>query len=455
MHPSARTLALCATYALLALAVFIRNGHYHPVALLLLCAGLGIALWAALWPDRVEALIDRRVRARGHLLPGLLVLFLALDLFPPGVYLRGFAWNAGTWGLTLLAVPFALATFPEGSAPRRGAKRLLGPLAEDPLVALAAIGIAAKMYLLIASPRPIIDVWTILQEGADAFGRGENPYEVLFTNPYQRGAVTDSYVYPPLMLLVSAPFRWFFGDVRVGFLLCEVASFALLWRLGRAPIFALLFLFHPRALFVLEQSWTEPVVTTCFLALLCALRERRPVLATVCAGLLFASKQYLLLLAPLLYVGARALRMKAREAAGRAAAAVVVGLAVILPFALWNPEAFVHDVLEYHLRSPFHSDALNLTAFFHDVADFLLPAAVSVAMAIGALGLALFAYRRDATAAGFASACALTLGLALLFQKHAFCNYYYLVGTMLLSAAALRDREAGEVAEPSTEAAVA
>jgi hypothetical protein len=38
---------------------------------------------------------------------------------------------------------------------------------------------------------------------------------------------------------------------------------------------------------------------------------------------------------------------------------------------------------------------------------------------------------------------------ALLFQKHAFCNYYYLVGAILLAAAALFCAEARDAGRPA------
>jgi hypothetical protein len=323
---------------------------------------------------------------------------------------------------------------------------------------LALIGLGLKMALLLASPEPRIDVWTILQEGAEALTRGENPYAVAFSDPYLPGQRTEAYVYLPLVLWVTAPFRWLLGEVRVAQLVCEALSFWLLWRLARpadprnrvaarqAELFALLFLYHPRALFVLEQSWTEPIAVTLLLGLLGCLKKRRALAASILAGLFFATKQYLALLAPLFWLGGRALGLAWPRILGGLMLAVAVAAAVTLPLALWEPRAFLDDVLWYHLSTPLRDDALTLTTAFYKLSGQEPSGLVSAGLAMGALALGLAAHRRHPSPAGLASAAGLVLLWALLFQKHAFCNYYYLVGATLLAAAALHAAEARRVA---------
>ena len=70
-----------------------------------------------------------------------------------------------------------------------------------------------------------------------------------------------------------------------------------------------------------------------------------------------------------------------------------------------------------------------------------VPEAFSLAFAVLALGAGLYGWwrLRARGVAGTALGAAATLLFALLFQKHAFCNYYHLVGVFFVAGiAALR-----------------
>lgn len=452
------------------MAVFLGNGHFLSSALAWLAVAIAATLWLTLTPanggqKQGEAATLRLARtARNFALPGLLVAFLLCGAQPPGIYLRSAAWNFGYWALVAVAVVAATAFFSTetGDAPlrRRG------------FLCLVAVGLALKVYLLIASPAPVIDVFAMLQGGADALARGENPYVAAYPDPYRPGALIDTYLYPPLTLLVTAPFRWLFGDARAGLAACDVATFFLLLRLGAprdaapaterreraghdtARLCALLFLFHPRALFVLEQSWTEPIAALGFVAFLVATQSRRVLTAALCLGFFFASKQYLGLLAPLCGLGFWRLVRGSAPSLGRALArfaghvgiALAVAAAVTLPLALWNWSAFVQDVWTFHWASPFREDALNLSALLFQAFGVRVPEVIAVGAATAAAAAGLWAAARRPTPAGLAAGAALTLLLALQLQKHAFCNYYHLVGILLLAAAtaSLGDERGGE-----------
>src|SRR3712207_4124258 len=103
--------------------------------------------------------------------------------------------------------------------------------------------------------------------------------------------------YPPLSVLLSAAGEWVGGDVRyaqLGAMTLTGLCLATVRRGPVAPLAAALFLFTPRNLFVLEQSWTEPFVVMCLAATVwCAARHPRT--APYVLGLFLAVKQYAVL----------------------------------------------------------------------------------------------------------------------------------------------------------------
>src|SRR5262249_365127 len=121
------------------------------------------------------------------------------------------------------------------------------------------------------SPAPIIDVFVMFQESAQHALHGLNPYSTPVSDVYQGsqdfGYHIWGYAYLPTNLYAHVLAYAAFGDVRYGYVVAEAVCVGVLWWLGRhtgqrvvAELVVLLFLFHPRGLFVLEQAWTEPLI---------------------------------------------------------------------------------------------------------------------------------------------------------------------------------------------------
>lgn len=451
----ALSLLLC--YALEVAVVFRTQGFFSWSGVAMLAGTLALVVWQALSPIPVWARLGRPLpRLRREAAPILLVSFLVLGcLRPIAPDVRSFAWNLGGWAAFALAIPFACGYFPGGSWPARLSARLLrgwlAPLRHHRFAVLVALSLAARLYTLVASPSPVIDVWSTMQDGADALARGANPYAVSMSNPYHDGNVIDYYGYPPLVLLVTAPFRWVCGDVRVALIAAEGIGAMLLFRLAAeggarrsfAELAACLLLFHPRALHVLERSWTEPISAALFLGMLLALRRRSLPGTAVLVALFLVSKQYLLLGAPVALLGLVVLAGTPGRALAALGVALATGALAVLPVALWDLQAFVDDVVWFHVRRvPISPGSLSLSSLALRTWGVRLPALVSGVFAAGALALGLLVARRElasrgSLAAAVASATAVTFVVALPFQKQAFCNYYHLAGTMLLAAVVL------------------
>ena len=298
---------------------------------------------------------------------------------------------------------------------------------------------------------PFVDSWLFRQQGAQALLQGQNPYELVFPNIYgherfygpgflKDGKVTV-YPYPPLQILADVPFLEILGDVRWTMLAAAIAAALLVARLGSRPeseLAALLVLFQPRMLYVAKVSWTEPVVLAAWAAALAALRRwrarapRGALLAGLGGGLLLAAKQYAPLLA--LPLAAAAPRPGARKAA---LAASAIAAATVVPFALWNAGELWHDLAVAQVLQPFRMDALSWLAAWARWRGGTPPSA-AFGFVAAALALALGLRRRPDLLRGALTAATAFLMLVL-FNKQAFCNYYWLAAGLLASASVLED----------------
>jgi len=206
------------------------------------------------------------------------------------------------------------------------------------------------------------------------------------------------------------------------------------WLLARAApgitgeLAACLVLFQPRTLFVLEQTWSEPLVLFCFaLAVYAISRAAHRALTGAALGLLAASKQYSpFLLVPLAFA------MQQRR--GLWVAAVVLA-AVLGPFFVGDPAGFWRGVVEFQFLQPFRPDSLSLTALaVRLVGPAVLPVAVA-GLILGA-GVIAFCMRRSPGLPLACAAVAAAWAAVLIWNKQSFCNYWWLCSGLLGTAAA-------------------
>lgn len=314
---------------------------------------------------------------------------------------------------------------------------------------LLTLGLSG-IWLIKHEPYPFIDVFVFHQNSGYALLRGINPYTLTTPNIYgesyiyaygkeliHNGILTIGNPYPPLSIYVSTLGYLFGGDIRyshlAAFLLAGVLI-AFLYPGRDSKLAAYLFLFMPKSFYVIEQSWTEPIVVMFLMAFIyCAVH--RPRWLPIMAGLLFASKQYLLFAFPLL------LLLIPFEAPfliwfRRFGVIVLTGLAVTIPLAVRNLPAFMWNVGQAQWYQIFRLDALSYLAAYARVTD-VQPSQLT---AFVVLALTFFFVWRflPRTPEGFAAAFSLCLILFFAFNKQAFCNYYFLViGAMCAALSAL------------------
>jgi hypothetical protein len=140
-------------------------------------------------------------------------------------------------------------------------------------------------------------------------------------------------------------------------------------------------------------------------------------------GLFLASKQYLVLAAPLLLLLPA---FQARSIAWKAwSAAFICGVLMTIPMALCNLPAFVNSVVTLQFHQPFRPDSLSFLVPISRTLGATPPTWISFAVAIAVMTIAL--RKAPRTPSGFVLATGAVFLAFFAFNKQAFCNYYHFV----------------------------
>jgi len=409
------------------------NGRYTPLAIVLALAGFGGMAVMARETLRSQAPPERTWE---HVLTVSLLLCLILGLTtPPGSFVQGAAYRVVQALVNLVLVGAVSRTFLR-RVPVFSSCRAV-------FFAAVAAGFALRLAMPVVSPSPVIDVFAQFQESAQHLLDGLNPYTVPFSDVYRGardyGYRTFGYAYLPANILPQTVSYWLTGDIRYGCIAAEAIVAVALYRTARpapgrlAPMLVvLLFLFHPRGLYVIEQAWTEPFIAGAF-ALFLWLRDRTPASLWPAAayGYMLSLKQYLVYFVLHLFMIER--RPKAL------AAAAATGFLTLVPFLVWNPASLFTYGVMFQLETPFRPDGLTVVALLYRLFGFT--AGKWLAALVG-LGVGVYTYWRFIALGlpGYLLAVTLTTYAIFLFGSQAFCNYYYLVSVLCLFVMAVHDR---------------
>lgn len=439
---------LCAVAAItLGFALQIGNGSYHPRAILWLTVSIASCLAVFLFP-RIEWLARFKERPVVWLLAvGFAFQIWQLIITPANNY---FPYPAFYLVSCVVLLLFLLsAQMPHWS------KGIQVPL-------LFLIHFALGVWVIKSTPDPPIDVFLFHKQSLEGLLHGINPYTLSIPNIYEaskgfygegvlvNGRVNVGFPYPPLSLLLALPGHLIAGDYRYSNLAAMTMSgvFMAYARPSRVSmIAAAVFLFTPRVFYLLELGWTEPLVVLLLTAtLFCAWRS--PGLLPLALGLLFAVKQYAVVIAPFAFFLLPG-PFKKKDFVALIAKATLVAALVTFPAFLINAGAFFKDVIAFQFRQPFRLDSLSYLAWIAQTTGKFLPAWLGFATIIPTTVLAL--KRAPRTPAGFAAAVALVFLVFFAFSKQAFGNYYYFCLGALCCAVAVTDFKSDSVqARPST-----
>jgi hypothetical protein len=307
-----------------------------------------------------------------------------------------------------------------------------------PVLVLGHLGIAAWV---LRHSSPNIDVLVFLRESAQALLSGRNPYSISFPDPYLgRGgmfygeglAVSNrllfGFPYLPVTLLMAVP-GYLLGDVRYSHVVAVVAAAIMMRYVAQdleGRLAACVFLFTPWIFHLEEMGWTEPFGVA-LLASVALVWRRSPDLLPWMFGLFLGFKQYAALSWPLgigMHGGMRF-----------ALLSLVPVLVLLLPFAIWDLNGFLHSAVWLQFRQPWRPDALTLA---NGLVNLGFPRLPWLSFAAAALALVwMWRLRPSATPADFFRRTAFVLLIFFAFSKQSFYNYYFLVVGALCCALAL------------------
>lgn len=304
-------------------------------------------------------------------------------------------------------------------------------------------------FILTLSPNPNIDVYNLHRQAATDLLSGTSPYTLSQPVPdsYMPWLRWTAYPYPPVPLLAQIPAHAFLQETRWTNLLAMAATAFLVAHTARtvgipavvSDTIGALVLLQPRTWFILEQSWTEPISAALLVGAVHAYVRNRLTLASILFGVAAVSKQYMIVLAPLLLF-----LPKFHKKEILIAAATAIG--TLLPFLLWNAQGFWHGVVESQLDTPVRLGASNSIAAYL-LREHRIELATWFAFSLWTLCPLLASYWRRTVP--LVPIAAFTLSLALLFNfgKQAFANYYWIMTALsglllaLLPIYATRERE--------------
>lgn len=268
-----------------------------------------------------------------------------------------------------------------------------------------------------------------LLDGEDPYGEAvQFPDGSPFAPP---DAVVIGYPYPPVTLLTYGTTAGLTDPRIVSVAAWFVVIGALAWRSLRRDradaAFAgfLIVASTPIWLVTLYTAWTEPLQIALFAAAMWLWR-RHVVWSAVLLGLALASKQYFIVLLPLL------LLMKVERRVTRLAVAGLVALVAWAPPLLVDASNYLDATVRTPLSFGFRPDTLSLPGLMAAMGiDFSMPHWLWLGMVavIGVVAGRMIRSRTDLTAGA-----ALVLGVSF-WTGLAFANYWFLI--MGLSVAAL------------------
>jgi hypothetical protein len=288
---------------------------------------------------------------------------------------------------------------------------------------------------------PIIDTYTFQRDALGSLLHGQNPFGSTQANIFDAfhtplfygpgmvvgGRVQVGFQYPPITLLWVLP-GYLLGDVRFSYILAIIVSafFAfLICPNARGLWVAAALLFSPVTYLVEYLCWTEPLVLmTLSISMYAAMKKKW--WFPIALGIFLSTKQYNFLALPLIGLLIQPFTWKSYWRL--IAQSLGVAVLTVLPFALWNFRGLLHDLVLFHLEQPFRQDAVSLAVPF--------PWMLKVGPVI-LLAFIVWVLRAVRPApATFMAAYGVSLLLFVATNKQAFTNYYFLIGHVLLLAAA-------------------
>jgi len=290
-----------------------------------------------------------------------------------------------------------------------------------------------------------LDVWYFHEQAAGRIADGQSPYSGLAVPNGSPNAgpedLVEGYPYPAVALLPFAAVALLGVDPRVASALVWVAACGLValtsTRRGRGKWAALSFVMVAGWVGILWTAVTEPVSIALLAGAMVAWAS--PVGGGMLLGAALASKQYLVVLGPLLLSPAIT-RNRRRLVAVIGAAATLVAAGVV-----WDPSGFWNNAILFHFSQPTRTDAISPIGALAS-----LGWAPPLAGLVGVVAGLLTAWRLHSRVTGPSQwflAAAAVLAVTFCLTPQAFPNYWFLVLCLVLLAQIAEGPQAGRRVE--------
>lgn len=303
--------------------------------------------------------------------------------------------------------------------------------------------------MVIASPNPVIDIFTLLKEAPIKLLQGINPYNSSYTQVYS-GTITDNYTYWPFSIYLEMPFVLIFNDPRVILIIADILAGAGLYYIGGktsvAKLFSLIYLFRPNSLYMIEQSFLTPIYTLLTYLFFFAILRFKPFLTGISLAILSGIQPLYLILIPLT---ANLWQKKLRIIS----VFLLMYLLGVLPFYIWDKTSFIDKNILFYFKSinelqtiPIHS-SLNLNTVIFIMTGKDLPFLLTFTLLVIITGF-LFMRGKFIKENNYILKLNKQLLLTVIFFylffllfRQSFIYYYYFAGNMLILWLTLEARE--------------
>lgn len=319
-------------------------------------------------------------------------------------------------------------------------------------VFLIFLAFALRWLMIMASPAPVIDVFTILKEAPVKFLSLINPYNTVYSTVYT-GQILDYYPYWPVSFLLQIPFLMIFNDPRFLLIIADILSAIMLYIIGKKTLssetLSLIYLFRPNSNFLVEQSWLTPLIFLLSLLGFYFVTKKKDRLGGTISGLLIGIQPVFAVMVPfycLLTKNTKKFLLISASIAG----------IFVVPFMIWDSASFIDRTIAVYFKPPALVPtiplymSLNLNTFMHFFTGRDMPAVLSmVILSILLLVIlkTLYSLRLKLTPGyeiDYQSVVVLAMSLFLLnfyfLFRQAFINYYYLFSDFIILWGAVKWR---------------
>lgn len=317
--------------------------------------------------------------------------------------------------------------------------KLLGNRETKVYLLIFVIQILIRVFMIISSPSPRIDVYDYLKNGALALIHGQNPYSIHYHQFYPNVAHNIyGYGYLPSTLFVNIPFIFLFSDQRVGILFFEAATAYLLVKFvgGRTGIYlSLIYLSSPMAGYVLEESYIESIILFGLFAASVSYIRKQFIVSSIIFGLTLAMKQYVVLIIPFLWKLNDSLMKKLKFV-------FCIGLTsfiIMVPFILWNPNDFMNITLFAYNENLPRYEGLTIFSLLHQLVGIKYNFWIGWSIII-IFYVIIWRHTIKNNLSNIFLSYFLALFVFFLFYKWAFVDHLYFVGQLIILSEAMRSK---------------